>query len=112
MSKTGAKTEYIYVIAEKTTKVGTNGFTGYYKVGRTDNLRQRLSVLQTGNPHKIEYWQHFKVANVDAAEQAAHRAVCEKYRSDEQGGSEWYSVPLGNKDDFIMRIQRSLKSYS
>ena len=36
------KPEYIYTIAEKTTKLGTGGYTGYYKVGKTDNLQERV----------------------------------------------------------------------
>ena len=37
-----SKPEYIYIIAEKTTKVGTGGYTGYYKVGQTDDLQERI----------------------------------------------------------------------
>jgi hypothetical protein len=36
---------YIYIIAEKTS---AGGYTGYYKVGKTQNLDERISELQTG----------------------------------------------------------------
>lgn len=108
MSYTSEKPGYIYVIAEKTTKVGSNGFTGYYKIGQTDNLDRTLSELQAENFNKIEYWECFKVANMDTAEQAAHQAVCRKYRSDKQ---EWYGVPLHYKDDFIKLIGLFLRDH-
>ena len=39
---------YVYVIAEKTS---SGGYTGYYKVGKTQwNLDARIAELQTGNP--------------------------------------------------------------
>ena len=100
-----AKQGYIYVIAEKTS---SNGFTGYYKVGQTDDLDGRLSELQAENRNKIEYWEHYKVTNMDTAEQAVHQAVRRKYGSDKQ---EWYSVPLGHKDDFITLIRLFLRDH-
>ena len=106
------KPEYIYIIAEKTTKVGTGGYTGYYKVGRTDNLQERLSTLQTGNPHQLECLRWIQVAksNVDYAEKVAHAAVSKLYRSNENGGSEWYLVSLQYQANFIQQVLRGVQA--
>jgi hypothetical protein len=79
---------YIYIIAEKT----STGRTGYYKVGKTQNLDERIAELQTGNPHELVYEEKIPVVDMDAAEQSAHDAVRRDHRTHENGGKEWYSA--------------------
>ena len=111
-----SKPEYIYIIAEKTSKAGTGGYTGYYKVGRTDNLDERLENLQTGNPRKLECVGLIKVESsqqAGTAEAAAHRAVRGQYQSDENGGTEWFKIPVPQlneaafKQEVLRGIQRA-----
>ena len=105
------KPEYIYIIAEKTTKLGTGGYTGYYKVGRTDNLQERVKELQTANPHQLECSWYIKVdpSQKNTAEKAAHAAVRDQYRSDENGGTEWYRVPFQLQLNFITLVLRGVR---
>ena len=101
--------EFIYIIAEKTEKPTNNGYTDYYKVGRTDNVGRRLEELQTGNPNKLERLKSYPVNNASEAEAAAHAAVKRRYRSDEKGGTEWYYA--SNQGDFIQRIDIGLDRF-
>ena len=39
------KTNYVYLVKEYNSE--------FYKIGRTNNLTQRLSTLQTGNPRRL-----------------------------------------------------------
>lgn len=98
--------EFIYIIAEKTEKRtgNNNGYTGYYKVGRTDNVARRVEELQTGNPNQLECIKYYQVSNASEAERAAHAAVNRDYRSNEKGGTEWYCAPLSYQSDFIQRV--------
>ena len=107
-----SQSEYIYIIAEKTTKVGTGGYTGYYKVGQTDDLQERIEKLQTGNPHQLEYIGQIKVnpSQKNAAEKAAHAAVRAQYGSDENGGTEWFHVPLQSQAVFMRQVLRGVQA--
>ena len=93
---------YVYVIAEKTS---AGGYTGYYKVGKTQNLDARISELQTGNPHKLEYVKKLWVGDMDAAEQSAHGIVHGDYKSNVTGGKEWYYAPGTAQFDFLLKIE-------
>ena len=106
------KSEFIYIIAEKTTKLGMGGYTGYYKVGRTDNLQERVKELQTANPHQLECigWIHVDPSKKNTAEEAAHAAVRDQYRSDENGGTEWFLVPLQYQAAFMQQIVRGVQA--
>lgn len=112
MSQTFVKPEYIYIIAEKTTKVGTGGYTGYFKVGRTDDLQERVKELQTANPHQLQCGWYIKVdpSQKNTAEKAAHAAAYVKYRSGENGGTEWYYVPFQVIQDFLQLILCGVKA--
>ena len=107
-----SKPEYIYIIAEKTIKLGTGGYTGYHKVGRTDNLQERVKELQTANPHKLECSWYMKVdpSQKNTAERAAHAAVSDQYRSDENGGKEWYRVPFQLQANFVQLVLRGVQA--
>ena len=93
------KRGFIYVIAEKTS---SGVYTGYYKVGKTQNLDARIAELQTGNPHELEYVWKMAFDDMDAAEQSAHDAVRRKYRSNENGGKEWYYART--QSEFLLNI--------
>ena len=95
---------YVYVIAEKTS---AGGYTGYYKVGKTQNLDARIAELQTGNPHELEYVKKLQVqlGDMDAAERSAHDAVRRDHRSHENGGKEWYYASQARKRDFLLKIE-------
>lgn len=107
-----SKSEYIYIIAEKTTKLGTGGYTGYYKVGQTDNLQVRLEKLQTANPHQLECLGWIKVdpSKKNIAEEAAHAAVRDQYKSDQNGGKEWFLVPLQYQAVFMQQVLRGVQA--
>ena len=94
---------YVYVIAEKTS---AGGFTGYYKVGKTQNLEARITELQTGNPHKLEYVEKMPVDDMDAAERSAHDIVRGNYKSNVSGGREWYYAPGRDQSEaFLFKIK-------
>ena len=97
------------------------GYTGYYKVGKTDDLKERIKNLQTGNPNELQYIKYYEVMDMDTAGKNAHAAVmqvCEfdalrriprqVYKSDEKGGTEWFKVHPLKEADFIRRIEQSL----
>ena len=104
--------EYIYIIAEKTTKLGTGGYTGYYKVGQTDNLKERLENLQMGNPHQLEClrWIQVDPSKKNLAEEAAHAAVRDQFRSNENGGKEWFLVHQQYQAAFIQQVLRGIQA--
>jgi hypothetical protein len=106
------KCEFIYIIAEKTTKTGTGGYTGYYKVGQTDNLQERVKELQTANPHQLECigWIQVDPSMKNIAEEAAHAAVRDQYRSDENGGREWFLVPQQYQAVFMQQVLRGVQA--
>jgi hypothetical protein len=113
--QTVLKPEYIYMIAEKTTKlVDTGGCTGYYKVGRTDNLQERIKDLQTGNPHQLDYVWAIQVnpSQIKIAENAAHAAVRDQYPSYQNGGKEWYLVPLQNQAMFMQQVLDGIQAHN
>ena len=94
---------HVYVIAEKTS---AGGYTGYYKVGKTQNLEARISELQTGNPHKLEYVKQIYVGDMDAAEQSAHDAVRRDHRTHENGGREWYFA--SSQFDLLFKVEQTV----
>jgi hypothetical protein len=108
------KPEYVYIIAEKTTKfnLGTGGYTGYYKVGQTDNLQERLEKLQTANPHQLECigWIQVDPLMKIIAEKAGQAAVRDQYKSDENGGTEWFRAPLQYQAAFMQQVLRGVRA--
>lgn len=74
---------YVYVIEEPTTRT--------IKVGASENLKSRVRILQTSNPHQFgRIWQSEDLPNYVEVEKSIHKSLA-KYRSD--GGSEWYKMP-------------------
>ena len=97
---------YIYIIAEQSQGINT----GMYKVGKTGNLPERISDLQTGNEHHLCYWYYRKVNNMTAAEDAAHAAVTQ-YRANDGGGREWFYVPHTDLQYFIGCVHQAILPY-
>ena len=95
----GAQSGYFYILAEKDS---SGQYTGYYKVGTTNDLAATKLELQISNP-KEEY--EVKVPDMDAAERTAYDAVRRKYPSDPTRGSGWYNIIPRNRDDFLMMIK-------
>jgi hypothetical protein len=73
---------YVYLIRE----LGNDGF---FKVGITNNLTQRMSTLQTGNPRKLEYVDTIKCFSKEEAylyEQFLHGCL-----QAVRAGGEWFT---------------------
>eukprot|EP00731_Ephydatia_muelleri_P013455 Em0007g765a len=63
----------------------------FLKIGRTNNVEQRLRDLQTGNPYKIEIEKTFEVQNMSDGEGRARGAVVNLMEDPGLGGgNEWY----------------------
>ena len=99
---------YIYIIEEVDPK---STDTTNYKVGRAVNPRKRLFDLQTGNTRKLQILNpQTKVKNMREAENALHNALS-SYRCQLGGGTEWFTVPLGQKRTFLATCRRILAPY-
>ena len=96
---------FIYVIAEKTS---AGDYTGYYKVGKSQNIDARISKLQIGNPHELVCVKTIPVEDMDAAERSAHGAIY-RYRSGVTGGKEWYYA--SQQFYFLCGIELMVKGY-
>lgn len=80
--KDEAQDIYIYIISN-------SSFPDWFKVGRTINIRKRLTDYQTGDPHrrfKVEYVR--KVNNIDSIENDIYFQIKKIYSSVEVK-SEW-----------------------
>ena len=84
----GGNVGYIYIIGEMD---GTGNYGIYFKVGKTENISEQISELQTGNPRHLQCRMHAVVFDMAAAEKAAHDAVF-TYKPSVLGGSEWYYI--------------------
>ena len=76
------------------------------KVGRTNNLKRRLTQLQTGNPQVLDYYQTFSVSDMAEAEKRAHTAVSQYHTT-----GEWYQVPQRDMAAFMEAIASAARSY-
>jgi hypothetical protein len=72
---------YVYLIRE----LGNDGF---YKIGITNNLTQRMSTLQTGNPRKLEYVDTVKC--FDKAEAYLYEQFLHGCLQQCRAGGEWF----------------------
>ena len=111
-AQAGPKSEYIYIIAETTNNNGMKGYTGYCKVGQTDNLQERLENLQTANPHELECigWIQVDPSKKNIAEEGAHAAVRDQYKSDQNGGKEWFRVLPQYQAAFKQQVLRGIQA--
>lgn len=82
------------------------------KVGRTVNLPGRRSALNTGNPYRLEYVQHWPVSDAKEGERVAHdRLVNLHLRAypDYGGGREWFRLPAGGLHEAQLLIRGALE---
>lgn len=109
-AQTAAEGGHVYIIAEKNS---LDGYTGYYKIGKTkQDLSERLRDLQTGNPHKLEYFVTGKVWNIDAAERAVHAAATKRrFKVNEGGGTQWYFVGPNHQLDLKLIFSLAIKGF-
>jgi hypothetical protein len=97
---------YIYIISEQ-----SHGYnTGFYKIGRTGDLQERIEELQTGNAQLLCPYGSLTVNDMAAAERAAHAAVSQ-YRATDGGGIEWFYVPLDNFQEFVRLAGQAIAPY-
>ena len=98
------KESIVYLILE-----GNNDPDGplFYKVGKTDNSKKRLSDLQTGNPRKLQYEEKVEVKDMTAAENSAKEALKE-YKCTFGGGTEWFKVGLDKRGDLIKKFKAAV----
>ena len=101
-----ANKEFIYLIEEQCRSNPLEQFTptGYYKAGMTDNKKERMEHLQTGNPRRLV--MIFCTANkvAKSKERKVHDYLKERHgirhcKPTEDGGQEWYYTQRGR--DFI-----------
>ena len=98
----------VYAIKEVDSDV--TGFINY-KVGRTENLDERLKKLKTANPRElVRALPEVKVKNMRVAEKTVHNAL-NSYRCPQKGGTEWYKVPLDQEDRFLEIFTQTLTPY-
>lgn len=62
---------------------------GYHKIGKTKDVQQRLSSLQTGNPHTVRIVKTYKVKDAFHMESYLHKVL-----SNTRVGGEWFSASL------------------
>lgn len=102
-----SKKGYIYLI--QATDNETSEATGYYKVGMTDDKKQRLDNLQTGNPFYLKMIHCTKRQVVASRETDAHKEFeedenIEKCIDSQGGGKEWYYTE--EKEDYVKDVFR------
>ena len=99
---------YVYCIAEYDEK---GKETGYIKVGTAYEPEKRLAGLQTGNPRPLKIWRESRLVSKRLdAEKAAHKHL-EKYKANVGGGTEWFMVPLSERDKFYDLFCEATEQY-
>ena len=82
---------WVYMIAARETDL--------IKVGLSEDPSKRLKELQTGDPHQLiiegQEWVH----DMQKTETQLHHAL-RQYKSQLGGGTEWYSVPAEERNEF------------
>lgn len=72
------------------------------KIGHSQNVDQRVRILQTGNSRKLgRIWQSSYVSGAEQAEHAIHKHF-ESRRA--EGGSEWFHVPFDEAVDVAQEV--------
>ena len=87
-----AEKKYIYLIEEQDESKSP---TGYYKAGRTNNKKQRMRELQTGNPRHLVMIHCTKNQVNESREDDVHDYLngadgIRHCKATEDGGTEWY----------------------
>ena len=104
------KRKFVYIIKESTGEECTT--TGYYKVGRTENLKTRISDLRTANHNNLRYYYVVEVTNNIKAEAEAHRKLEDFHIKNLYGGNEWYQVGQGQLYSFITMFDRAIEEFT
>ena len=100
------KPSYIYFIGEQS----QGRDTGYYKIGKTEDLDERLENLQTGNPRKLYYCYKWPVTDATTAERIAHSAMAQ-FKTKEGGSQEWFFLGAENVQRFLEFVQNKISFY-
>ena len=81
-----------------------------FKVGGSEDVRERMKDRKTGNPRSLTVTKSYMVTDCKTAENVAHAAVQEKYPCPFGGGTEWFMVQDDNEheQDFYNRINNDL----
>lgn len=101
-----SKPSYIYFIGEQS----QGRDTGYYKIGKTKDLAERLENLQTGNPRKLYYCYKWPVTDAVTAERIAHSAMAQ-YVTPDGGSHEWFFLGAENVRQFLEFVQKKISHY-
>lgn len=88
---------YVYLVREMCKD-------GYYKIGITNKLVQRMHTLQTGNPRKLELVDTIRTINRDEA--ILLESILHQYLAKQRAGGEWFS---NDGDEDITDIFLNLK---
>lgn len=78
----------------------------FYKIGITNNVKKRVSILQIGNPYKIELVSFFGRIPAIYLERFLHQALREFRIS-----GEWFSFGRGEIKTLVDFIERLDKDY-
>ena len=101
-----SKPSYIYFIREQS----QGRDTGYYNIGKTKDLDERLENLQTGNPRKLYYLYKWPVTDAATAEHLAHSAMAQ-YVTKQGGSHEWFFLKTENVQQFLEFVQKKISLY-
>ena len=105
----GTKTEEHEITKKSKNKEGwvyiirNYAWNDWVKVGRTNNLKGRISTYQTGDPYsRYNYWGWVKVKDAVHSELMIHHALQKKFNHEFHG--EWYKRPTGDIQKIIEGI--------
>ena len=102
----------VYMLAELDK---SDYYTGFFKVGKSVNIKKRFGDLQTGNPRKLRLIYKMRFVDeglMNSAETAAKNALRRwSTTKDFRGGSEWFQVPDDNFEDFRQKFRRECQKY-
>jgi hypothetical protein len=85
-------TNYVYLIRM--------GRTQFYKIGKSNDPRGRLTSLQTGSPQKLTLIHTFRADNASAAEEALHRVFHQQ-----RNAGEWFKLSPAHKDKLVTILE-------
>ncbi len=76
--------------------------TSNFKIGVTQNLKQRVSNIQTGNPNQIEIYNYYRTDKAWILERYLHK----KYKQYNIGG-EWYELDFNS----LNQLHKDIKDF-
>ena len=93
---------YIYVIKMVSSP------SQYIKIGFAKNPKERLGILQSGNPFQLEIVETWYVDNKKTAEGSAHGVMADYILTSLRKNTEWFSLPTGGLEDVDVLITKVL----